>query len=268
MRKTTGKVLAVMLAFAMALGIFAGTGLPVRAEGNTYNLTHGGNNGEEIYGIAVGEILPGGSTISATDGYLIIYDSNGIFMTPFPNPMSWTLPTGKNYKVFDSYFNVGGSNYVFYMEIITPAPSDDPAASGTKPHEHYYTWETVQEPSKEQDGLEEYRCSCGDVKERNVIPAGQAFVSGLYSTVKDALPNGTVKFDSGSWTTLSDYIIRKLAERSDVTTVITFEYGRKSYKMTIPTGVDYSSILADDDSFYGYFCFAGMTGSTIEETVK
>lgn len=149
-----------------------------------------------------------------------------------------------------------------------PTPSSNPVEEPTKieeVHEHSYSWVTVQEATTEQDGIEEYRCSCGDVKERSVIPASQALVSGLFDIVKNASLNGVAQYDSGRLYTMSDYIIKKLAERSDVTTVVTFEYERKPYKMTIPAGVDYSAILADDDYFYGYFYFAKITGSTIEE---
>ena len=91
------------------------------------------------------------------------------------------------------------------------------------------------------------------------------FVKGLYGEIKNAPLNGTVTYDTGRLYTMSDYLIKKLVERSDVTTVVTFEYNKTSYKMTIPAGVDYAAILSDDDYFYGYFYFAKITGSTIEE---
>ena len=90
----------------------------------------------------------------------------------------------------------------------------------------------------------------------------------LLDKIKNAPLNGVVQFDSGRLYTVSDYIIKKLAERSDVTTVITFEYNKTTYKMTIPAGVDYSAILSDDDCFCGYFYFAKAVGATIEEVIK
>ena len=98
-----------------------------------------------------------------------------------------------------------------------------------------------------------------------MIPASQVFVKGLYGEIKNAPLNGTVTFDSGRLYTMSDYIIKKLAERSDVTTVVTFEYNKTAYRMTIPAGADYSALLADEDYFYGYFYFAQLVGATIEE---
>lgn len=58
--------------------------------------------------------------------------------------------------------------------------------------------------------------------------------------------------------------IKKVAERSDVVTEIAFEYQGTAYKMTVPAGIDYTAILADDERFYGYFYFAQLIGATIE----
>lgn len=38
----------------------------------------------------------------------------------------------------------------------------------------------------------------------------------------------------------------------------------KSYKMTIPSGVDYTVLLSGTDNFYGYFYFAQQIGAVIE----
>lgn len=132
-------------------------------------------------------------------------------------------------------------------------------------HEHSYSWVTVQEASTEQDGVEEYRCGCGAVAGRSVIPASSVVVNGLSDVIKNAPQNGVLQFDSGRMYTLSDYMIKKLSERSDVTTIITFKYEGKDYKMTIPAGVDYSALFADEAYFYGYFYFAEAVGAVIEE---
>ncbi len=80
------------------------------------------------------------------------------------------------------------------------------------------------------------------------------------------LPAGEkISFDTGRLYTLSDSIIKKLAERNDVSAEITFEYQGKNYKMTIPAGADYTAILGDEENFYGYFYFAQLIGATIEE---
>lgn len=142
---------------------------------------------------------------------------------------------------------------------------DETSASSQAPqHEHSFNWVTVQTASAMQDGLEELRCSCGIVKERSVVPASQAYVNELYQNLSQALAEGEVSFDSGRIYTISDYLIRKLQERADVATTITFEYNQDKYRMMIPAGVDYSELLEDEDYFYGYFYFAKKVGARVE----
>lgn len=167
------------------------------------------------------------------------------------------------------YNSMKSSGFVYYYLVInedtSQTPTPNPVKAEEPAHEHSYSWVTVQEAGTGQDGIEEYRCSCGDVAERNVIPASQVFVKGLYGEIKNAPLNGTITFDSGRLYTMSDYLVKKLAERSDVTTVVTFEYNKTAYRMTIPAGADYSALLADEDYFYGYFYFAKLVGAMIEE---
>lgn len=141
---------------------------------------------------------------------------------------------------------------------------ETPASSQAPLHEHSFNWVTVQTASAMQDGLEELRCSCGIVKERSVVPASQAYVNELYQNLSQALAEGEVSFDSGRIYTISDYLIRKLQERADVTTTITFEYNQDKYRMMIPAGVNYSELLEDEDYFYGYFYFAKKVGARVE----
>lgn len=141
---------------------------------------------------------------------------------------------------------------------------ETPASSQAPLHEHSFNWVTVQTASAMQDGLEELRCSCGIVKECSVVPASQAYVNELYQNLSQALAEGEVSFDSGRIYTISDYLIRKLQERADVTTTITFEYNQDKYRMMIPAGVDYSELMEDEDYFYGYFYFAKKVGARVE----
>lgn len=141
---------------------------------------------------------------------------------------------------------------------------ETPASSQAPLHEHSFNWVTVQTASAMQDGLEELRCSCGIVKERSVVPASQAYVNELYQNLSQAFAEGEVSFDSGRIYTISDYLIRKLQERADVTTTITFEYNQDKYRMMIPAGVDYSELMEDEDYFYGYFYFAKKVGARVE----
>ena len=289
MKKTTRKLLATLLTFAMLFGssltVIAdeiecsalNTG-DVLTEGDSIILSQEVKDDRSAYNQSAWHRIKiiGASSGDIVEGGPYCGDLLDTFKleVPVPAGKQWTITNKKLSPLAENTHH--DYRYEITVHETAAVPSSNPTTPSSNPveeptkieepaHEHSYSWETVQEATTEQDGIEEYRCSCGDVAERNVIPASQSLVSGLFDIVKNAPLNGVVQYDSGRLYTMSDYIIKKLAERSDVTTVITFEYNKTAYKMTIPAGVDYSAILADDDYFYGYFYFAKITGSTIEE---
>ncbi len=106
--------------------------------------------------------------------------------------------------------------------------------------------------------------SCGMVKESQPIPASMAAVKNLYGFIKDAPENGNVTIDFGKLHTISDYLLNKMSERSDVTVTISFEYQSAQYEITFPSGTDYTPVLEDEDTMYGYFGVAARLGLTVE----
>lgn len=134
-----------------------------------------------------------------------------------------------------------------------------------KVHEHAFKWVVMKEPTIEQDGLEEYGCDCGEIKEKLFIPAGWVYVKELYGEIKNAPKDGSVTYDAKRNTCISDYIIRKLAERTDVETTIIFTYEEKEYGFTLPRGTDFTLLLTDEEYFYGYFTFCEKLGIPVWE---
>lgn len=114
--------------------------------------------------------------------------------------------------------------------------------------------------------MEEYKCvSCGAVKDTKPIPASMAIVKKLYGLVKDAPANGTVTTDFGKLCTISDYLLKKMAERNDVTTTIQFEYNNMKLQITFPAGTDYTPVLTDTETMYGFYGAASKLGLTVTE---
>ena len=157
------------------------------------------------------------------------------------------------YKYIDVYVN-------FYY-------SASPSESTTAPsHECNFQWVTTVEPQPGVDGLEEYKCvTCGMVKESQPIPASMATVKNLYGFIKDAPVNGTVTTDFGKLHTISDYLLKKMAERNDVTATIQFEYNNTKLQITFPAGTDYTPVLTDTDTMYGFYGVAAKLGLTVTE---
>ena len=127
-------------------------------------------------------------------------------------------------------------------------------------------WVTTKEPSVGEDGEECYRCSsCGRTEQKMPIPGAVAYVKDLYGYIKDAAENGLVTYDAKTNTAISDYILQKMAERRDVTTVISFEYKGEKYQITFSPEADYDALLNDEEQFYGYLGLSGYKGITVEK---
>ena len=86
----------------------------------------------------------------------------------------------------------------------------------------------------------------------------------FYGNIKEAPENGSITYDSGKLYTISDYLLKKMSERSDVSVTVSFEYQNAKYELTFPAGTDYSTVLEDEDMMYGYFGVAARLGLTVE----
>ena len=146
-----------------------------------------------------------------------------------------------------------------YIEETTLAGKSKQSTSNS--HICNFQWITKVDPTTGADGLEEYKCAgCGMVKESHPIPASVAVIKDFYGKIKDAPENGSITYDSGKLYTISDYLLKKMAERNDVTVTVNFEYQNAKYELTFPAGADYSAVLTDEETMYGYFGVAAKLG--------
>ena len=298
----TGKrIMTMMLSVIMVTGIFAGMKLEVRAAKNySFDLVSPGSFAFALQNTYYSDdtlVFTGFSKPPAGDTYIYIvrwdyiYNSKrvGSSITTCGENLSnvsITIPNDSQYdyaklveykppavsqgpiQVVEFVFNI---YYPFTPSQPTVTPPSQPTAahstesSAAPSHECSFQWVTTVEPQPGIDGLEEYKCmSCGMVKESQPIPASMATVKNLYGFIKDAPENGNVTIDFGKLHTISDYLLNKMSERSDVTVTISFEYQSAQYEITFPSGTDYSAVLEDEDTMYGYFGVAARLGLTVE----
>ena len=150
-------------------------------------------------------------------------------------------------------------------EVEQPIAADQPEIA-EEVHLCNMEWVTTKEPSVGEDGEECYRCSsCGRTEQKMPIPGAVAHVKDFCGFIKDAAENGLVTYDAKTNTAISDYILQKMAERRDVTTVISFEYKGEKYQITFSPEADYDALLNDKEQFYGYLGLSGYKGITIEK---
>lgn len=298
----TGKrIMTMMLSVIMMTGIFAGMKLEVRAAKNySFDLSSPGGFTSALQNTYYSDdtlVFTGFSQPPAGDSYSYIvrwdyiYNSKRVgssidtcgenlseVFIKIPNDSQYDYAKQVDYEppavsqgpiqVVEFVFNI---YYPFTPSQPTVTPPSQPTAahstesSAAPSHECSFQWVTTVEPQPGIDGLEEYKCmSCGMVKESQPIPASMAAVKNLYGFIKDAPENGNVTIDFGKLHTISDYLLNKMSERSDVTVTISFEYQSAQYEITFPSGTDYSTVLEDEDTMYGYFGVAARLGLTVE----
>lgn len=268
-QKSVKNIRGMLLALLLSMSMMHGMGMTVEAAEKELD----GRND-----LVVGETFQGGDvikTIFVPGTELEVYIDGRLYPGSLVETgnqlyMECVLPTGMNYEVTAYWIEYGGAEVVYKVCLESDVPAGgstnlSPTVAPTEEHLHFFSWITTQEAGVGQDGVEEYRCACGLVEDRNTIPGSQAVASEFKDMLREALSGEQISFDSGRWYTLNDSIIEKLAERNDVSAEITFVYQGKSYRMTIPAGADYSVIFADEENFYGYFYFARLIGAVIEE---
>lgn len=155
-------------------------------------------------------------------------------------------------------------------ESASSTPSDTSSSQtgseAVPSHQCNFQWVTTVEPQPDADGLEEYMCTgCGAVQEQKSISASMASVKNLFGFVNNVPENGTVTTDFGRLHTISDYLLKKMAERNDATVTIQFEYKNRKLQITFPAGTDYTPILDDTDTMYGFYGVAAKLGLTVTE---
>ena len=288
--KNTGKrIITTLLAIMMTITILLGNGIEARAA--EYFVA----DGMMGYEVKIGDII----NATRTSGCLLRFcdgnDPNLIIMINVEGGRTHTLQASysdgngntvrTNAKWFcadqgSSDLRLKGEPYIPQTEEKKPestspkeatnqlnvAAQPEIAEAPEEVHLCNMEWVTTKEPSVGEDGEECYRCSsCGRTEQKMPIPGAVAYVKDLYGYIKDAAENGLVTYDAKTNTAISDYILQKMAERRDVTTVISFEYKGEKYQITFSPEADYDALLNDEEQFYGYLGLSGYKGITVEK---
>ena len=300
-KKLYRNLAALVLAFALAIGTLIGTTMDVMAANNYgVDITASLDDIQKAIGSITfksGDRITGQNLLQRKDIIVIFlrndstindpYNYDSMFLDdnvsdPFPEEITLGGKTYKNPEWRLGALDFPVSNVLkLYFDVCSEAepdsnPEEKPdTTTGSKAstpnsyipsHECNFQWVTTVEPQPGVDGLEEYKCiTCGVVKESQPIPAGMATVKNLYGFIKDAPKNGTVTTDFGKLHTISDYLLKKMAERSDATVTIQFEYKNQKLQITFPAGTDYTPVLTDTDTMYGFYGVAAKLGLTVTE---
>ena len=292
MRNTGKRIITTSLAAVMIITALLGNGIEVRAADYSAD------------GDLTGCEFESGDVISSDTSYINLYFFDGndnlivvieiepkkghIIQTSYSDGNGKTVRTNAKWKCVihrsitwkEMFLTLQGEKYDPQTEEKKPE-STPPKEATNQPivadqseivvvpeevHLCNMEWVTTKEPSVGEDGEECYRCSfCGRTEQKMPIPGAVAYVKDLYGYIKDAAKDGLVTYDAKTNTAISDYILQKMAERRDVTTVISFEYKGEKYRITFSPEADYDALLNDEEQFYGYLGLSGYKGITVEK---
>ena len=288
MRNTGKRIITTSLAAVMIITTLLGNGIEARAA--EYSLKDKNVMGYEF---------ESGDVIIPYDAFswfnFTFYDGNDgrisviirmkcterhTIQTSYKNEKNEIVGTGAKWKCIDqgsAHLDLIGEPYIPQTEEKKPE-STPPKEVEAQPivadqpeiaeevHLCNMEWVTTKEPSVGEDGEECYRCSsCGRTEQKMPIPGAVAHVKDFCGFIKDAAENGLVTYDAKTNTAISDYILQKMAERRDVTTVVSFEYKGEKYQITFSPETDYDALLNDEEQFYGYLGLSGYEGITVEK---
>ncbi len=287
LRKAAGIILPIMLIWLSVPQTVQAAGISAVNNGDlsiTVSVDLNGYDGYNVWYVTEAEYMRFFSIPPSTDGTVCLTSNAIVIATNSTTAVRYTdLGSGAKpfaegdvvyaviYLVRYEVLGSAGLQYVVYGFETTPItiesfpqPVTITSHPGT-PHTHTYQWVTVAEASLNLDGVEQYACSCGNVQLTQPISAATVYIKGLYGAIKDAAKDGTVDYNAGKWTGINDYVIGKLAERTDVATTITFEYKGASYTFTIPAGTSYESLMSDKEDYYGFFTFCQLLGIPVSQ---
>lgn len=260
--KKNKKQINLFLAAILCITMLGGTGITANAANHN------------IMNIRENDIIEAGDTItiSIPSGYSYVFSIyvDNIPKASFTSNNTWTYDKK---LVCDTLSTTGGpssmfvATYNFKTVPDTPASEAPTAAAATsedKEHQHSFSWIVTTEPTESSDGETAYMCtSCGLTEAVQPISGGVYILNEYKNLLENAPQNGTVYYEAGNLACISDYMLKKYQNCSEVTLVINFTYEGTDYQLTIPAGTDLTAVLNDSESFYGYFGLAQALGLTV-----
>lgn len=174
-------------------------------------------------------------------GYAVIREHNGEYkdIPSSYNPSTGILQFGSD--KFSKYILVPLTTAKNNYTPISPAAEGNTVKTGKEKasggHIHSYEWQTIQNATAEQDGLEAYACTiCGSYQERVPVSAYSYACTEAAKKLVTAKQEQMVTLDMGRWCSYPRWFMEKIAERNDLTVKLQFEYLHKQYEVTIPAG--------------------------------
>ena len=196
-----------------AVGGDSGAGIGGGYNGSGSNITINGGT-VTATGTSGGAGIGGGDRSAGSSGIKIAPAAGSIAVTEGADAGSAALV--RTVAAPDSFTYTGSTPVYIKTVSSVPDSSGSGAVSGNgsaPAHVCHFEWETVREATAQEDGLEEYRCSCGIVKGRRTIPACEAVFADIMNQIKYARKGTTIKVKTAMSMSYPAYLIQALADK-------------------------------------------------------
>jgi hypothetical protein len=167
------------------------------------------------------------------------------------------IPVG-TYKATFKCYDGENENVLktIYVTVNVTAPAVSASNTAAASHVHNYEWVTVREATATEDGEMDYMCSCGDVKERQIIPKYVGATKEVNDKLDAAKSGQTITLDTGDNCSFNRDTMDKIANdtQNNIKVVIKYIYKGVHYIMTIPAGSNPAAIrgCVDGNGYAGF----------------
>ena len=267
-----------LMALMACIMVLAGTSLPVHAADYQAKDLHVGQvlaEGDEVktctnaYG---GLVIYYNSIIENTgDGYkekcttgpehssteIYSWDIYGVKQSE-SGSIGWKVSDINHDSSLQVYYQNSSYENVWRVYLVPAFPEDASTtpATATAVHVHNYEWVTVREATATEDGEMDYMCSCGDVKERQIIPKYVGATKEVNDALDAAKSGQTITLDTGDNCSFNRDTMDKIANdtQNNIKVVIKYIYKGVHYILTIPAGSNSAAIrgCVDGNGYAGF----------------
>lgn len=177
--------------------------------------------------------VEGNTDILIDDNTAVVGEKDLGFQSEIPSSISGDL---SNYI---GYWHQG-DNLIFYrLAFENDGFVPDTEKSSPAAHTHNFRWQTITEPTKDSDGLEGEVCSCGAMRNTQLLSAyGYALNEYAAPMINATKPGQTITFEFGEWNSFPKSFMAKLVDKSaqNVTFVFKYKWNHETQTITIPAG--------------------------------
>lgn len=236
MKKRLSLLLATVLAMAMIMGMST---MAYATEPVGPSHIDCGNAGHEaIEHFCVTNATPYGSADSGqyVEGYRLYFDAGELQKVYYSQG-------GEDYSVCNFSGNqLNGIGWYYkdsndkFTKCPPPVVEAEPSSAA---HTHDYHWQTIVEPTKDQDGLESEVCVCGATRNIQRLPAfGYTLQEYATPMVVNAKPGQTVEMDFGELNSFPKSFMEKVAVKTQQNVSFGFRYNWQhvGQEIKIPAG--------------------------------